>query len=523
MANELKLTKAVIYCRVSSAKQATEGHGLDSQESRCRDYARAKGYEVEACFPDDASGGGDFMKRPGMVALLAYLAGKGDTDYVVIFDDLKRFARDTMFHWKLRYALAAHNAKVECLNFKFDDTPEGEFMETLFAAQGQLERQQNSRQTIQKMKARVSNGYWTSNPVVGYRFEKVEGHGKMLVRDEPRATIVQTALEGFASKRFPTQTDVKLYLESQIPFPKNKDGKVLYQRVTDLLKRVLYAGYITLPSWGVHLLPAKHEPIISYETFQHIQERLAEQAKEPTRKIRNDEFPLRGFVLCCGCNKPLTSTWSKGQQGKKYPYYFCHRKPCPNHGKSVRREKLEEAFEKLLIELRPVSELYNLGYRTCKTLWNDRKQQSSTDASSIEAEQRNVEVQIEKLMNRIMVTENSAVVARYEDRINELEKSKRLLAEKIQSCGTVLPDFDTNFQTSFAFLADPYKLWATGCIHRKKTVLQLVFAEKLPYDLNTGFQTPQKSLPFSLLDDLGRGNYEVVPRRGLEPPRPFDH
>jgi hypothetical protein len=61
-------TKALIYCRVSRSKQASDGHGLDSQEMRCRQHAERSGYEVEAVFPDDVSGGGGFMKRPGMVA-----------------------------------------------------------------------------------------------------------------------------------------------------------------------------------------------------------------------------------------------------------------------------------------------------------------------------------------------------------------------------------------------------------------------------------------------------------------------
>jgi hypothetical protein len=33
-----------------------------------------------------------------------------------------------------------YNATVECLNFKFEDTPEGKFIETIIAAQGELER-----------------------------------------------------------------------------------------------------------------------------------------------------------------------------------------------------------------------------------------------------------------------------------------------------------------------------------------------------------------------------------------------
>ena len=101
------ITRAIIYCRVSSARQKEEGHGLESQEHRCRQYAQLHGYEVEAVFPDDASGGGDFMKRPGMVALLSYLDAKPNENFVIIFDDLKRFARDREFHFKLKAALSA--------------------------------------------------------------------------------------------------------------------------------------------------------------------------------------------------------------------------------------------------------------------------------------------------------------------------------------------------------------------------------------------------------------------------------
>ncbi|MBL8564640.1 MAG: recombinase family protein [Hyphomicrobiaceae bacterium] len=45
------------------------------------------------------------------------------------------------------------------LNFNFEDSPEGEFIEAIIAAQSQLERQQNSRQVRQKMRARIINGY----------------------------------------------------------------------------------------------------------------------------------------------------------------------------------------------------------------------------------------------------------------------------------------------------------------------------------------------------------------------------
>ena len=149
------MQKAIIYCRVSSERQKTEGHGLDSQEHRCRELASQKGYEVERVFKDSFSGGGDYTKRPAMSELLAYMDGKPYNSYVVIFDDLKRLARDTEQYIKLKRALELRRAVVECPNFVFTASPEGQYVETIMAATAQLEREQNRRQVMQKMKARL--------------------------------------------------------------------------------------------------------------------------------------------------------------------------------------------------------------------------------------------------------------------------------------------------------------------------------------------------------------------------------
>ena len=235
--------RALIYCRVSDKKQKNEGSGLSSQEHRCRQYADAKGYIVDQVFPDDFTGGGDFMQRKGMVALLAYLDKRRGENYVVIFDDLKRYARDAEFHLKLRRLMMERGATRECLNFNFEDSPEGKFVETVFAAQGQLEREQNARQVRQKMRARVEQGYWVFRAPVGYRYVKSQRGGKVLVRDEPLASIVQDALEGYASGRFASQAEVRRFLESQPLYPKDTPaGAVRHQTVQRLIAKPVYAG-----------------------------------------------------------------------------------------------------------------------------------------------------------------------------------------------------------------------------------------------------------------------------------------
>lgn len=323
-------TQALIYCRVSSTKQRIEGSGLESQEQRCRAYAEDQGYDVEAVFPDDVSGGGDFMRRPGMVALLSYLDAQKGKPYVVIFDDLKRFARDTEFHLKLRREFSRRGAKIECLNFRFEDTPEGKFIETVIAAQGELEREQNRRQVVQKMQARVEGGFWVFRAPVGYRYVNApSGGGKILVPDDVLAPVVREALEGFATGHFASQAEVQRFLERNPHFPKDrKDGTLRPMTVTRLLKKVVYAGYVEAPKWGVSLRKGQHEGLISFETFERIQDNLEGRKRLPAaRKDFNEDFPLRGFVQCGCCGNAMTAAWSKGCR-KHYAYYRCETRGC---------------------------------------------------------------------------------------------------------------------------------------------------------------------------------------------------
>ena len=350
---EAKRQKAVIYCRVSGKKQKAEGSGLDSQEHRCRQYAEAKDYEVTAVFPDDVSGGGDFMKRPGMVALLEFLDARPDQNFVVIFDDLKRYARDVEFHLKLRRLMAERNAIRECLNFNFEDTPEGKFNEIISAAAGELERLQMGRQNRQKSIARIEQGFWTFRAPKGYRYAKSEKGGKELVLDEILAPIVREALEGYAFGRFNSQTEVRRFLESQPAYPKDmpNDG-IRPQTIVRLLGKIVYAGFVEAPKWGIPPRQGNHPPIISLETYQKIQTRLNTPVYAPARKDISDDFPLRGAVSCACCEKPLTAGWSRGKY-KKFPYYRCRNKACDLFGKSIRKDKIEADFEKLLSDIQP--------------------------------------------------------------------------------------------------------------------------------------------------------------------------
>ncbi|MEO0486233.1 MAG: recombinase family protein [Pseudomonadota bacterium] len=492
--------KALIYCRVSSRSQETEGHGLESQETRCRQYAQAQGLEVAAVFPDTMTGGGGFMKRPGMVAMLSFIDAQPDEQFTVIFDDLKRASRDTRAFLDLRDAFRIRGVGVTCLNFKFDETPEGEFIETIMAAQGALERKQNGRQVAQKMRARMESGFWVHQAPIGYRYETQRGRGKVLIPNPPLDGIIREALEGYATGRFGSQAEVKRFLEGFPDFPRTKQGEVRQQEVTRILTRSLYAGFICSETYGISWLKAQHEPLISIETFEKVQERRTGVSRAPKRKNIGRDFAfLRGMVACGGCKAPLRSSWSKGKMGKKYAYYHCQTKGCSAYGKSIPKDRVEGDVGALLKTLEPTPGLLALARAMFRRAWDNRADLAKDAQATARAQIGADDKQIQSLLDRILTSNNASVIGTYEDKIAQLERQKAVLAEQAEKHTIPHGTFEEKLEPLLQFLANPWKLWETGQVELRRLTLKLAFAGRLEYTRNEGPRTPELALPFKAL------------------------
>ena len=503
--------KALIYCRVSGKKQIKNGTGLDSQEYRCRQYAEAKGYEVCAVFPDDVSAGGDFMNRKGMVTLLDYMDRHAGTRFIVIFDDLKRYSRDTEFHLKLRRLMQERGATRECLNFNFEDSPEGKFNETIVAAAGTYERETLGRQNRQKAMARAEQGYCIrSVPPVGLKYEKTRERGKVLVRDEPVASIVQEAMEGYATGRFRSQAEVTRFLNGQPHFPKkSRNGTVSQQRAVDLLRQCLYAGYIHMPTWGISMRDAQHEGLISKETFKIIQDKLDGRVYAPARKDIAEDFPLRGAVACSACGTPLTAGWCKGKY-QKFAYYFCRKKGCDRKGKTIAKAKLEGEFEAVLKSMKPTPHLFNVAYHMFRDAWEMRLSQTKEAAKAFTRQAADIEKQIDEIVDRMVQITNPRALTAFEDRLEKLEQERLIVLEKAANSGGPKRSFRELFELSMQFLANPWKIWALDKMEYRTTVLRLAFLGPLRYDRKTGCLNTEKSLPFKVLDHFSMLSERMV-------------
>lgn len=167
---------------------------------------------------------------------------------------------------------------------------------------------------------------------------------------------------------------------------------------------------------------------------------MQDSARAPARKDINEDFPLRGFVACGDCEKPLTANWSTGKTGKKHPYYLCFNKVCESYRKSIPRDEVEGAFERILHSMQPNETMFSVAREMFADAWSQRLAQAKHVAARMKQELTAIEKQTEQLLSRIVENDNPASVHAYETKLGKLEKNKFILAEKLSSKGATAPD-----------------------------------------------------------------------------------
>ncbi len=339
-----------------------------------------------------------------------------------------------------------------------------------------------------------------------------------MVRDEPVASLIAEMFEGYASGRFQGPAEIMRYVLAHPAWPQERHKTTTVDSIIEILNRIHYAGYIDAPEWGVHMKAAKHEPLISLATFSKVQAHMKMKANAPARPDINQDFPLRGFVVC-ECGQPYTACWSTGRKAR-HPYYLCQNKQCSEwYGKSIRRDDMEAQFEKLLDTLRPSPELTELASELFRDLWDARLSEGQKMREQLVANAARIDKQVNQLVDRIVNSDSETLIAAYEERLRAFEVEKAEMREKISNCGRPVADFTSTYRTAMSFLENPRKLWDSEALEDKRAVLKLAFSSRIAYVRGRGFRTAKTSFPFSIFKELEESideDSEMVPQARLE-------
>src|SRR5215207_7553527 len=121
------ISRAAIYCRVSTAGQEEEGTSLQTQEARCRAHAVEHGYAIdEAHVYHEVFTGVDLWERPKLTALRDAIRHRA-VDVVIVYA-IDRLTRDPV-HFGVVLSEAEHaDTAVEFVSEPLDSSPEGQLI-----------------------------------------------------------------------------------------------------------------------------------------------------------------------------------------------------------------------------------------------------------------------------------------------------------------------------------------------------------------------------------------------------------
>ena len=341
---------AGLYMRLSQEDERTgESLSIENQRLMLRKYAEEHGFEIHGEYIDDGISGTTF-NRPEVQRLLD--DAKTGTINTIIVKDLSRFGRNYIEVGQyIDYVFPAFGIRFIAIQDNVDtsnrDSGAMELMPIV-----NVFNEWHAANTSKKIRAVRKNnalaGIYSAKKAT-YGYLKGTDKKRTPIIDEETAPVVRRIFEMYASGISPKNIADILNAEG-ISSP----GKLAYEKygmkgkpnemrlwceisVRFMLNNIFYLGHLpmlqeTSVSYKNHKRKHKdksewvitynnHEPIISQELWDKVQERMKSMAQG--RKTKTGYVhPLSGFLVCadCGAKLKMSGTWSHSKE--KYRYHF---------------------------------------------------------------------------------------------------------------------------------------------------------------------------------------------------------
>ena len=366
---------AGLYLRLSQEDERQgESISIDNQRTILRKYAEEHGFEIHGEYIDDGISGTTFQ-RPEVQRLLD--DAKTGVINTIIVKDLSRFGRnyievgqyiDYVF-WAFGIRFIAIQDNVDTANRDngaMDMMPIMNVFNEWHAA--------NTSKKIRAVKRANALAGKFSGSRAPYGYIKGTDEKRTFQIDEEAAPIVKRIFEMYASGISPYKIAEILsnegipsagrltFLRTGEKIRNNEHPYWEETRIRPILKNIEYLGHLAQQkyasvSYKNHKIIQKdqsdwvivyntHEPIISQELWDKVQERLKSRAHG--RKMRTGmTHPLSGFLYCADCGSKL----KMGYVWHKYKNYYTYNFDCgklKRYGKSfcfshyIRANVLEE-------------------------------------------------------------------------------------------------------------------------------------------------------------------------------------
>ena len=283
-----------------------------------------------------------------------------------------------------------------------------------------------------------------------------------------------------------------------------------------MLKNPFYSGKLIVGKWETDCRAA-FDAIVSQETFSLVQAILSGKRPSvtPRRRDIHPDFPLRHFVSCGACNRPLTASWSTGRS-KTYAYYHCANSSCKSP--NIPKHLLESEFLKLIEQLQPKPEYLALFREIVLDVWKQRQAEATKIAATLQSRLDTLKARRQRVIDAFL-HERSIDKSTYQEQVNLVDEEITLAELEIYD--TKIEELDLEAALNFAVraLGNAAAFWNQCSPEQKPRFQRVLFPQGLVFD-GESYRTATTCLAFSYLQGFSEGNSSLASRTGIEPVSP---
>lgn len=318
-----KTIKYFLYARKSSESEDRQTQSIDDQINHLKGLARDLDLEITEVFTESKSAKQP-NNRPVFEEMLDKIE-KGEGNGILCWQ-INRLSRNPVDSGRINWLLQQGTIKsIQTIDKKY--LPEDNVLmfnvESGMANQFILELRKNTKRGLI---SKAEKGWLPSRAPQGYLNDVIE---KIIIKDPKRFNLVRKMWDLMLTGNYtpPKILDIVNDEWGYLTERRKKDGgrPLSLSEVYRIFNSSFYYGYF---EYKGNLYEGKHEPMITLDEFERVQEILGNKDKTKQKKY---EFAFTGIIRCahCGClitaeekTKHIKSTGEKNT----YIYYRCTRR-----------------------------------------------------------------------------------------------------------------------------------------------------------------------------------------------------
>lgn len=454
------MNTTLIYARVSSAEQA-ENFSIPAQIKSLHEYAQKNNYKIIKEFIDVET-----AKRAGrkeFTAMLKFIKEQPAGIQILVekTDRLLRNITDyaTLDTLILNNDLTVHLIKENTILHK-DSRSNEKFIFGIKALMAKNYVDNLSEEVKKGMTEKASQGIYPS--IVCWGYTNVRENGKSIIKVDPQAAAyIIKMFELFASGTYSLRTLRQKMLADGMIY---RSGKKFYlSTLLTILHNEFYTGIFT---WkGKRYENATHEPLISKELFQRVQNVLNGPSKSKSRK---GLFPFTNLIICglCGCK--FTAEIKK----EKHCYYRCTGSKGRCKQDYLKQEEVDNLFFELFTKIHITEEVKTIILQTLREIYKDKIAYHNNSIDQLNQ-------QIKRLQTRIDQTyldklDSKITEEFWQSKTNEWLSEKENLMIKLAATQKADIHFLENAEFILELAKNAAQMFKTASVEKKRRIVNIL-------------------------------------------------